>query len=123
MPDKPIRQIDEIYTLAKAMEAACQAATNMAMSAGASSHQVQQAVQEAQQVAGECYQGLAPAGSPLGEAQRNLVGRRELCRSISRLALEHGVDHKLLTDQLVQVTETAAGLYHASTLSDLGFAA
>lgn len=116
-----MRQIDEIYTLAKAMEAACQAAAAMASEAGASNLELENAASEAHSRAQQEAGDLSPVGSPLGEAQRSLVHRREMCRALSRLALEHGVDHRDLEEQLVRVTEVAASLYHASTLSDLGF--
>lgn len=120
---EPIRQIDEIYTLSRALEIAAQAASGLALSAGASNHQIAQALDEAKQIAAQARNDIALPGSPLGEAQRHLVGRREVCRALSRLALEHGVDHQTLSDHLTQVTEAAAKLYHAETISDLGFAA
>ena len=123
MPIEPIRQIDEIYTLSRSLEIAAQAASGLALSAGATSHHISLALEEAQKIASESRDDVALAGSPLGEAQRHLVGRREVCRALSRLALEHGVDHQKLADHLEQVTEAAAGLYHAETISDLGFAA
>jgi len=123
MSTEPIRQIDEIYTLARSLEIAAQAASGLALAAGATSHQIALALEEAQQIASDNRADIALPGSPLGEAQRHLVGRREVCRSLSRLALQHGVDHQKLADHLEQVTEAAAKLYYAETISDLGFAA
>lgn len=122
MQQEPIRQIDEIYTLARALEAAAQAAANMAIEAGADQTQVAAALAQAKKSTGaQDLSDLASPLSDLGKAQRQLLGRRIICRSLIALAIDHGVDRDEITERLDRVSEWSVQIYRAETLTDLGF--
>jgi len=121
MNEGHIDQIDELYTVSRAMEAAAQAAANMALQAGASRAKIAQVLTETRERVVQEAADLANPLTDLGKAQRHLLGRRLICRSLNALAIEHGVDHEEITEHLGEVSELSTQIYRAETLSDLGF--
>ena len=120
MPSEHIEQIDEIYTVSRAMEAAAQAAANMALQAGASRSEISLVLQETREKIVETQEEMANPLTDLGKAQRHLHGRRMICRSLIVLAIEHGVEHEEIMIRLSEVSELSTQLYRAENLSDLG---
>lgn len=110
-----LRQIDTLYAQAQALESASEVATVLAVRAGASSGKVAQVLEEAVSSAPK-----PPGSDRLEQARCHLEGRRCICRAVTRLALDYGVDPELLLSQLTEAGEGAARLRLAVTPSDLG---
>jgi hypothetical protein len=93
----------------------------MALQAGATRERVAQSLVDAREGLAEQAEELDSPFSDLGKAQRHLLGRRMICRSLIALAIECGVDHVAISEHLGEVSELSAQIYRAETLSDLGF--
>lgn len=116
MAMRQLKQIDALYAQARALEGAAQVATVMAVRAGASTEELESALNKAVADApGYTEQGR----DPLEEARSHLDGRRCVCLEVTRLALRQGIDPKELLEQLTQAGKSAARLRMAFCLSDL----
>lgn len=110
-----LQEIDELYAQAQALESAAEVATVMAVRAGASPDKLAEALQVALDEAPE-----AERDRGMEQARRHLEGRRCICRAVTRLALEQGIEPELLMKSLREAGEEAARLRYAVTPSDLG---
>lgn len=110
-----LHKIDSLYAQAQALESASEVATVLAVRAGASSEEIARALDQAVDSAPQPQEG-----DQMDEARCHLEGRRCICRAVTRLALEQGVDPEALIAQLTEAGEGAARLRYAVTPADLG---
>lgn len=110
-----LKKIDALYAQARALESAAQAATVIAVSSGASTEEVEEALKAAVLSA----PGQEKGQGRVAEAESHLAGRRCVCLAVTRLALKYGSDPERLVKELQAAGENGARVRLAVSPSDL----